>query len=390
MKHTKKILIVGAGYVGLAYTCFFAQKFNVTILDTDRKKTAKLRQGQSYLKEDLISNFIKKYKNNYNATEIIRNFSEFDLVLMCLPTDYDEKSNFFDTEILSNSIDSIFKNGFEGLMVIKSTVPVGYTSSIKNKYKNKNIIFSPEFLREGNALNDILEPSRIVVGGSEEDCNEFCDYVTTCLKTNTSKHIIGDSEAEAVKLFSNTYLAMRVSFFNELDSFCIDKNLNSKNIIDAVCRDKRIGTQYNNPSFGYGGYCLPKDTKQLLANYEKVPQNLIESIVQTNKTRKDFIAKQILGTGKQNIGIYRLVMKKGSDNIRESSILSIIDKLKKEGINILIYEPILNKKSYKDCEVIEDFNEFKTKADLIVANRYDETLITCKDKLFSRDIFYKE
>ena len=388
--HTKKILIFGAGYVGLAYTCFFAQKFNVTVLDTNKRKIEKLKSGKSYLKEDLITSFIKKYIKNLNPIEEISDFSKFDLALMCLPTDYDEKSNFFDTKILLDSVKMAYERGFKGLMVIKSTVPVGFTKSIQKKYKNKNIIFSPEFLREGNALSDILSPSRIVAGGDKDSCKKFCSYIDYCLGKDVHKYIIGDAEAEAVKLFSNTYLAMRVSYFNELDSFCIEKNLNSKNIIEAVCRDERIGFHYNNPSFGYGGYCLPKDTKQLLSNYENVPQNLIESIVHANQTRKDFITKQILSTNAKRIGIFRLVMKKDSDNIRESSILGIIDNLKKEGLDIFIYEPIINEKTFNDCEIIKSFDDFKTKADLIIANRYDQLLDGIRNKLFSRDIFYKE
>ena len=390
MMLTKKILIVGAGYVGLAYTCFFSQKFNVTVLDIDQEKVKRINDGKSYTKELLIGDFLKKYKNNIKAKNVMNNFSDYDLAIMCLPTDYDEKSNFFDTKILSDEIERIFKNDFNGLMVIKSTVPVGYTDSIQKKFENKKIIFSPEFLREGNALNDILEPSRIVVGGDVSDCDKFCNYVDSCLKTSSRNFSIKSSEAESVKLFSNTFLAMRVSYFNELDSFCIENELNSENIINAVCEDERIGHHYNNPSFGYGGYCLPKDTKQLLANYKKVPQNLIESIVHANQTRKDFITKLVLKLNVKNIGIYKLAMKKDSDNIRESSILSIIDNLKKENLNIFIYEPLINKRKFNDCEIINDFEKFKNKSDLILANRYEKILESCKEKLFTRDIFYKE
>ena len=298
--------------------------------------------------------------------------------------------NFFDTKILSNTISILNESNFNGQVVIKSTVPVGYTESVQNKSNNVDIIFSPEFLREGQALKDILNPSRIVVGGITGSCEKYLSCVQSCLVSKTKSYIMSPSEAEAVKLFSNSYLAMRVSFFNELDTFCLNKSLSSKNIINAVCDDNRIGNQYNNPSFGYGGYCLPKDTKQLLSNYENVPQNIIGSIVHANKTRKDFIFDQIVSKNVKNIGIYRLVMKTNSDNIRESSIIYILEMLAEKNYKIFVYEPLLRVKEFKGCEVINNLDEFKYKSDLVIANRYDSLLDDIIDKVYTRDIYNKE
>ena len=390
MKHTDKVLVIGAGYVGLAYTCFFSQIFKTTVLDIDKNKIKQIKECQFSAQEESINIFLKRFKKNIKAESFIDDFSEYDLALLCLPTDYDDKTNFFDTSTLKSMIKNITEQGFKGLAVIKSTVPVGFTEEIQKNTKEPKIIFSPEFLREGTALNDILNPSRIVVGGTDILCKKYLNYVDLAMTSMTKKFIMNSTEAEAVKLFANTYLAMRISFFNELDSFCIEKNLGTKDIIGAICEDNRIGQHYNNPSFGYGGYCLPKDTKQLLANYENVPQNLIESIVQANQTRKNFISDTILRSKVKNIGIYRLVMKKDSDNLKESSILSILNTLKENNLNVYIYEPLLENKHYLDCEVISDIEKFKEKSELIIANRTDEELRDCHDKLFTRDIFQKE
>lgn len=388
MKHTKKILIVGAGYVGLAYTSFFAQKYDVTVLDTDDQKIQNIKNRQPVSDELLVNTYLEKYHQNISPTTNVGCFKKFDLALMCLPTDYDEDTNYFDTQILSNMVEYISNNGFGGLIVIKSTVPVGYTNETSKKFQKK-IIFSPEFLREGKTLSDILNPSRVVAGGNYGLCKEYFDYINSCVEKASENLQMDTNESEAVKLFSNTYLAMRVSYFNELDSFCVEKELDTKSIINAVCMDDRIGHHYNNPSFGYGGYCLPKDTKQLLANYEQVPQNLIGSIVQANKTRKNFIVNLVLSKNKKNIGIFRLVMKKDSDNIRESSILDIIKQLKKHELNVIIFEPSINEALFLDCEVIKDFESFKNKSDIILANRYSEILDECREKILTRDVFLK-
>lgn len=389
MKHTKKILIVGGGYVGLAYTCFFAQKHHVTVLDSDASKVDDLNQKNKISDEKKINNFLKKYQKNITATTNIDCFAEFDLALMCLPTDYDETTNYFDTSILTKMLSKLHKKNFNGIVAIKSTVPFGFTENICKKYK-QNIIFSPEFLREGSTLPDILNPSRVVAGGDEKLCKTYIEYIGDCIEQPTECLTMTASESEAVKLFSNTYLAMRVSFFNELDSFCAEKKINSKNIIDAVCLDKRIGDHYNNPSFGYGGYCLPKDTKQLLANYDQVPQNLIGSIVMANETRKDFIVNLVLAKKIDSIGVYRLVMKKGSDNIRESSIIDIVKKLKSKGKKIFIYEPSISENNFLGCEVLGDLNDFLNKSKMILTNRYDDNLNSHKSKVLTRDIYLKE
>ena len=389
MHEATKITVVGSGYVGMSLAVLLAQKNNVIVLDIDTSRVERINKKQSTIKDTAIESYLKDKNLNLTATsnkEIA--YKDTSFIIVATPTDYDQETNFFDT----SSVDEVVKEAIElnddALVIIKSTVPVGYTKDLQKKYKTDRIIFSPEFLREGNALIDNLYPSRIIIGSLSSSAKEFaCLLQEGAKKENIDLLFIDSTEAEAVKLFANTFLAMRVSFFNELDSFSCIHNLNTRNIIEGVCHDERIGNTYNNPSFGYGGYCLPKDTKQLLANYDRVPQTLIQAIVSSNVTRKDFIANEISKENPRVVGIYRLIMKEGSDNFRSSAMLGIMRRIKEKGIEMIIFEPNLNQATFFDSQVIKDLNIFKEKSDLIVANRYSDKLNDVIEKVFSRDLF---
>lgn len=361
----------------------------IKVLDIDPARIEKINSGKSTIADDDIDNLLAKKSTNIIATlDSKYAYSEADFIIICTPTNYDPEINYFDTSSVDNVIEEIFSLNNEALVVIKSTIPIGYTSSMKRKYDSSRIIFSPEFLREGSALRDNLNPSRIIIGSKSELAKKFGSLLS---KSATKKDIdilfTSSSDAEAIKLFANTYLAMRVSFFNEVDTFAIAKNLDARSIIDGMSLDERIGKNYNNPSFGYGGYCLPKDTKQLLANFDQIPQNLIEAIVLSNTTRKEFIANEIIKKSPRTVGIYRLIMKEGSSNFRSSAILDVIEKIKESGIKVIIYEPTLQKSIYNGLEIKKNLQDFKSLSDIIIANRFSNSLEDVQDKLYTRDLF---
>lgn len=386
---SQNITIIGSGYVGMSLAVLLSQKHNVNIIDNDEEKVKKINLGISPIKDELISEYLTKKNLKLNASATNASILEISsIIIIATPTDFDEKTNKFDTSSVDGVIDEIIKKNIDSTIVIKSTVPEGHTEFLQEKYNNKKIIFSPEFLREGNALYDNLYPSRIVVGSKCEDAKIFADLLSNAsLKKEVKVLFTSSREAEAIKLFSNTYLALRVAFFNELDTYAMSKGLNSKDIITGLSLDKRIGNHYNNPSFGYGGYCLPKDTKQLLANFIDIPQDLIKSVISSNRKRKTFIAKAILETNLNVIGFYKLAMKKDSDNFRSSSILDVIEIIKTSGKQIIIFEPYINNNYFLDIEVDNDLESFKKRCDLIVANRTEEDINDVQDKLFTRDIF---
>ena len=390
IKNKKNIVVVGLGYVGIANAIILAQHNNVLAVDIDNKKITKLNQKISPIKDKEISKYLKLKELNIEA-KIIKEtvYINADFIIICTPTDYDDSTKSFNTSSVEEIIKNILDENSSAFIIIKSTVPIGFTSKMRKKYNTKKIIFSPEFLREGKALHDNLYPSRIIVGDRCSSAKIFAQLlVDGAVKKNVPKLFISSTEAEASKLFANSFLAMRVAFFNELDSFLMKNNLDSKSIINSLAFDERIGDYYNNPSFGYGGYCLPKDTKQLLSNYQNVPQKIIGAIVQANETRKDFICDEIIRLKPNKVGIYRLIMKKDSDNIRESSMQDVLLKLKKEGIEVVIYEPLLKKGLYLRCEVIRDFKIFATQSDLILTNRMNKQLSGQKNKIFTRDLFH--
>ncbi len=384
-----KITVVGSGYVGMSLAVLLAQNNDVTVLDIDEDRIQKINANQSTIKDKDISIFLSEKSLSIKATlDKKEAYKEADYIIIATPTNYDEKTGLFDTSSIDsvcNDVLSINKNGF---IIIKSTLPIGYTSSLQKKYNTEKIIFSPEFLREGKALHDNLYPSRIIIGSLLKEAKIFGNaLLKAAINDDIELLFVSSSEAEAIKLFSNTYLAMRVAFFNELDSFALSNSLNAKSIIDGICLDERVGQGYNNPSFGYGGYCLPKDTKQLLSNFDDIPQKLIEAIVLSNETRKNFISQKIIERTPNTVGFYRLVMKEGSDNFRESAVLDIIENISTQEINVLIYEPSLNDKNFKGFEVSKSLEDFKSQCDVIVANRLSEELIEIKSKVISRDIF---
>ncbi|MBQ7249858.1 MAG: nucleotide sugar dehydrogenase [Bacilli bacterium] len=394
------ITVVGIGYVGLSLAVMLSSKHRVTALDTNLARLELLKKRISPLRDDGIETWMaEKSLDLYPTASLDEAYRDPEFVILAVPTNYDEKTHHFDTSILDSVLDELQRRECKATVVIKSTIPVGYTEEAARKRPNLTLLFSPEFLRESKALEDNLHPSRIVVGSKEENREEakrFADLLASCAeKADVPVLLTGYEEAEAIKLFANTYLALRVAYFNELDTYAIYRGLDTKSIVEGVCLDPRIGSFYNNPSFGYGGYCLPKDTKQLLQNFDYVPQNLIRAIVDSNATRKAAISKQIVSLAKKKaekpvIGIYRLTMKSHSDNFRQSAILDVIEAIKEEGLEIRIYEPTLQEETFLGLPVEKDLNRFKAECDIIAANRFTKDLLDVEDKVYTRDLFGRD
>ncbi len=384
-----KITVVGSGYVGMSLSVLLAQCNDVTILDIDQDRVDKINNSQSTVYDKEIQLFLSEKSLSLSATkDKEKAYQDANYIIIATPTNYDSITNYFDTSTVNAVVEDALAINQDAFLVIKSTTPVGYTKFLQEKFETDRIVFSPEFLREGRALQDNLYPSRIIVGGQCEASKEFAFLLAQGAKKNNIETLfMRSTEAEAVKLFANTYLAMRVSFFNELDSYSLSHELDTRDIINGVCLDERIGNGYNNPSFGYGGYCLPKDTKQLLANYDQVPQTLIQAIVSANSTRKDFIANVILKEKPKTVGIYRLVMKEGSDNFRSSAMQGVMRRIKAKGINVIVYEPLLDECEFYNSKVVDSLEEFKISSDIIISNRMASELDDVAGKVFTRDLY---
>ena len=391
-----KIAVAGLGYVGLSLACLLAKNNSVVAIDIDEDRIDKVNAGLSPISDALIESYLaSKPTSLYATSDAIEGYGNADIVIIATPTNYDDKNHCFDTSSIESVIDLVNDCNPEATIIIKSTIPVGYTEQISNRYPNSEIIFSPEFLREGHALEDNLKPSRIIVGITSEEHRPDAERFATLLSQGAEVPdvpilIMGSTEAEAVKLFANTYLALRVSFFNELDTYAQVKGLDTGSIIEGICLDPRIGNFYNNPSFGYGGYCLPKDSKQLLSNYEGVPQDIIRAVVSANATRKKFIAQTVLEKTPKKVGVFRLAMKSGSDNFRQSSSLGVIDELQKRGAEVLVYEPAGKRGNQFEFEITDDLPRFKNESDVILANRWDACLEDVRNKVYTCDLWNKD
>ena len=383
-----KITIFGLGYVGTSLAVLLAQNNDVVCIDINSQKVDQINSGISPIDDNDINKYLASKELSLRASLDQNLCFDSDLIIIATPTDYDEEYSFFNTSSVEKIIHHVKTQNKSIPIFIKSTIPIGFTDQQNNLYKSNNIFFSPEFLREGSALHDNLHPTRIIISNDADDCKNFIRLLKEgALKEDIPVIFTSPKEAESIKLFANTFLAMRVSFFNELDNFCIQNNLNAKDIITAISYDDRIGNFYNNPSFGYGGYCLPKDTKQLLSNFDNVPQDIISAIIKSNETRKDFITNSILESAPKVVGIYRLIMKSNSNNFRSSAIQGIIERITKKGIEVIVYEPNLDKKLFQGCKVIKELNKFKKCSDIIVTNRNDKTLADISEKVYTRDIF---